>query len=96
VCQQTIADESSEILNMRKGMWEKVAKRSHFPKKIYIFGPDDVMLFGSVDYTLKDGKSTSVEWAARSHFTEEDGELKMNFYQVYLVGDCAALPMYRR
>lgn len=69
-------------------MWEKVAKRSHTPKKIYPFGPgsDEVMLFGTVDYELKDGKKASVDWSARAHFAQEDGELKMDFYQVYLVG----------
>jgi hypothetical protein len=73
---------------MRQGMWEKVEKRSHFPQKLYTFGAgsDDVMLYGTVDYELKDGKKTSVEWSARSHFAEEDGQLKMDFYQVYLVG----------
>lgn len=68
-------------------MWEKVAKRSHYPLKIYSSGPssDEVMLYGTVDYELKDGKKTTVEWSARSNFTQEDGELKMDFYQVYLV-----------
>ncbi|KAK5125481.1 hypothetical protein LTR85_000591 [Meristemomyces frigidus] len=85
------ANGRDEILKMRKGMWEKVAKRSHKPLKIYSFGPgaDEVMLYGTVDYELKDGKKTTVEWSARSIFTQEDGELKMDFYQVYL--DTAAM-----
>lgn len=68
-------------------MWEKVAKRSHKPVKIFPFGAgsDEVMLFGTVDYELKDGKKASVDWAARAHFAQEDGALKMDFYQVYLV-----------
>ena len=73
---------------MRHGMWEKVASRSHKPTKIYSFGPDseDVMLFGTVDYELKDGKRASdIEWAARAQFSSLDGQPKMNFYQVYLV-----------
>ncbi|KAK3616363.1 hypothetical protein LTR56_026005 [Elasticomyces elasticus] len=80
-----------EILEMRKGMWEKVAKRSHKPTKIFSFGAgtNEVMLFGTVDYELKDGKKTTVEWSARAVFTEEDGDLKMSFYQVYL--DTAAM-----
>lgn len=44
------------------------------------------MLYGTVDYELKDGKSANVEWAARAHFTNAEGDLKMDFYQVYLVG----------
>ena len=69
-------------------MWEKVAKRSHKPSKIYSFGKNnhDVMLHGTVDYELKDGKrAEDIEWAARARFAPEDGNLKMEFYQVYLV-----------
>jgi hypothetical protein len=76
------------IIEMRQGMWEKVAKRSHKPSKIYSFGKDnyDVMLHGTVDYELKDGKrAEDIEWAARARFAPEDGNLKMEFYQVYLV-----------
>ena len=43
------------------------------------------MLFGTVDYTLKDGRSTGIDWAARAHFVEDKGALKMDHYQVYLV-----------
>jgi hypothetical protein len=73
---------------MRHGMWEKVASRSHKPSMIYPFGKggDDVMLHGTVDYELKDGKrAEGIEWAARARFGTEDGNLKMVFYQVYLV-----------
>lgn len=74
-------------------MWEKVAKRSHKPQQLYAFGSgsDDIMLYGTVDYELKDGKETNVEWAARAHFTNAEGELKMDFYQVYLVSDSTIL-----
>ncbi|CAK4032326.1 Hypothetical predicted protein [Lecanosticta acicola] len=79
------------IIQMRHGMWEKVAKRSHKPKQLYSFGAssDDIMLFGTVDYELKDGKGTTVEWAARAHFSKAVGDIKMDFYQVYL--DTAAM-----
>ena len=73
---------------MRHGMWDKVAKRSHKPSMIYSFGKDsyDVMLHGTVDYELKDGKKAEgIEWSARARFAAEDGGLKMEFYQVYLV-----------
>lgn len=41
-------------------MWEKVAKRSHKPVQIYAFGngADEVMLHGTVEYVLKDGRGT--------------------------------------
>lgn len=73
---------------MRHGMWEKVAKRSHTVNKIYSFGKDsyDVMLHGTVDYELKEGKKAEgIEWAARAQFASENGALKMKLYQVYLV-----------
>ena len=68
-------------------MWEKVAKRSHKPIQIYAFGAgsDDVMLHGTVDYVLKDDKKTTTTWGARAHLEHEGNELKMDFYQVYLV-----------
>lgn len=77
----------SEILKLRQGMWEKVSARLHYPLKIYPFGAgsDEVFLYGKVDYTLKDGKKTTVDWSARAHFAKVDGELLMDFYQVYLV-----------
>lgn len=68
-------------------MWEKVSSRCHKPLKIFPFGPngDEVMLYGTVDYGLKDGKNASVDWAARAHLVQEEGTVKMDFYQVYLV-----------
>jgi len=85
-------DGLTEIVKMRHGMWEKVAKRSHKPTKLFSFGgdSDEVMLYGTVDYELKDGRRANVDWSARSHFTHEDGQLKMDFYQVYLVSFCVA------
>lgn len=44
------------------------------------------MLYGTVDYGLKDGKTASVDWAARARLEKEDEAVKMSFYQVYLVG----------
>jgi hypothetical protein len=75
---------------MRKAMWEKVASRKHVAKRIFPFGPnaDDVMLHGSVQYEFKAGGESSLEWAARAHLVKENGEVKMDFYQVYLVGLC--------
>ena len=74
-------------MRARPAMWEKVAKRSHKPLQIYAFGhgSNDVMLHGTVDYVLKDDRKTSTSWGARARFSQEDGELKMDFYQVYLV-----------
>ncbi|KAI5210264.1 hypothetical protein E4T38_02040 [Aureobasidium subglaciale] len=73
----------SEILSLRKGMWEKVNKRKHTAVKVFPFGPssNEVMLYGIVEYVLKDGREASVDWAARANLVKEDGTVMMNFYQ---------------
>lgn len=43
------------------------------------------MVYGTVDYVLKDGAKKNVDWAARAHLVKNDGMVKMDFYQVYLV-----------
>ncbi|EPE36775.1 NTF2-like protein [Glarea lozoyensis ATCC 20868] len=82
---------SDEILTLRKGMWEKVAARHHNPLKIFPFGSgsEELMLHGTVDYELKDGKKAKVDWAAKADMAKEEGKWKMKFYQVYL--DTAAM-----
>ncbi|RFU34768.1 hypothetical protein B7463_g1517, partial [Scytalidium lignicola] len=75
-----------KILNLRKGMWVAIQSRLHTPIKIFPFGADstEFMLYGTVDYTFKDGRKAEVEWAGRVNMTKEDGDWKMSFYQVYL------------
>ena len=77
----------TEILGLRKGLWEKVASRAHRPLKIFPYGPNanEVMLHGTVKYELKAGGENVVEWAAYAHLVKIDGIVKMDFYQVYLV-----------
>ncbi len=76
------------ILEFRKGLWSgPVKKRLHTLEKIFPFGDmsDEVMLYGKVDYELKNGKDVTVKWAGRALLVEESGKLKMKFYQVYMV-----------
>ncbi|CAD0089101.1 unnamed protein product, partial [Aureobasidium vineae] len=75
-----------EILSLRKGMWEKVNRRKHTALKVFPFGPNsnEVMLYGTVEYGLKDGREATVDWAARAHLVKQDGAVMMDFYQVYL------------
>ncbi|KAJ4406368.1 hypothetical protein N0V91_004577 [Didymella pomorum] len=77
---------SDEILALRKGMWEKVASRKHKAIKIFPFGPnsDECMLYGTVEYGLKAGGESGVDWAARAHLVKDGEKVKMDFYQVYL------------
>ncbi|PQE13022.1 fungal specific transcription protein [Rutstroemia sp. NJR-2017a BBW] len=51
-----------EILAFRKGMWEKVEKRLHTIKKVFPFGDGakEVMLYGTVEYLLKDGRKATL------------------------------------
>lgn len=44
------------------------------------------MLHGRVEYQLKSGGTAGVDWAAYARLVKVDGVVKMEFYQVYLVG----------
>ena len=43
-------------------MWASVAARKHTPVKVFPFGSgaEEVMLYGTVLYTMKDGKKVNV------------------------------------
>ena len=46
-----------------------------------------MMLYGKVEYGLKNGKEVTVEWAGRAVLVEDEeknGTWRMGFYQVYL------------
>ncbi|KAF1816407.1 hypothetical protein P152DRAFT_454676 [Eremomyces bilateralis CBS 781.70] len=78
---------SSEIQTFRQGMWEKIGSRHHKAAKLFPYGSNasEAMLYGTVDYVLKDGQEINgVEWAARAHLVKEGDAVKMDFYQVYL------------
>ena len=82
-----VASGYDSILELRKGLWSGPVKtRLHTLKQIFPFGEDsnNVMLHGSVDYGLKNGKNVTVEWAGRAILVEDGGKLKMKEYQVYL------------
>jgi hypothetical protein len=68
-------------------MWKNVSSRTHKPHKVFPYGPNakELMLFGTVNYGLKSGETSSKDWAARAQLVNEDGRVKMCFYQVYLV-----------
>ena len=84
---KAVGSYQSEILALRKGMWEKVASRKHKAIKIFPFGTssDEAMLYGTVQYGLKAGGESGLDWAARAHLVKDGGRVKMDFYQVYLV-----------
>ena len=77
------------ILELRKGLWSGPVKtRKHTLNKIFPFGDNsnEVMLYGSVKYVLKNGKDLQVEWAGRALMARKDPKrLQMGFYQVFLV-----------
>lgn len=82
----------AEIIGLRNAMWEKVSSRLHSPLKIFpagAKGADEVMLYGTVAYTFKDGKEGAVDWAARANLVKDGEKVKMRYYQVYL--DTAAM-----
>ncbi|KAF8540336.1 hypothetical protein BDD12DRAFT_804582 [Trichophaea hybrida] len=55
---------------------------------------DSVMMFGHVDYTLKNGRSLTTEWSSRMVFDES--REKMKFYQVWLDASPMIVAMGRR
>jgi len=83
---------SEDILALRHGLWTGPVKtRRHRLEKIFPFGSDsrEVMVYGTVDYGLTNGRHVTVDWAGRAVMTEYEGALRMAFYQVYL--DSAAV-----
>lgn len=79
----------TEILPLRHGLWTHVASRRHTPTQIYFGGDDEIMLYGGVNYRLKANPDNDVyvPWAGRVVFAPQKGDedIKMQFYQVYLV-----------
>jgi hypothetical protein len=67
-------------------MWTAVKSRLHKVSNLIPVGAsgDEVMLYGTVHYVLKDGRQTTMPWAGRAKMEKEDGEWKMGFYQVYI------------
>ncbi|KIW12796.1 hypothetical protein PV08_07983 [Exophiala spinifera] len=78
------------ILALRHGLWSGPIKtRKHTLTKIFPFGSGgggggELMLYGSVDYGLKNGKDVTCEWAARAVMAEYEGALRFKLYQVYV------------
>lgn len=87
---KVLSDGISEILAVRQAMWEKVSSRKH---SFDIFSsekkPNEYMLSGTVEYGLKSGGSSTVDWVAKAELSKKEGRLAMSFYQVYLVCDFA-------
>ena len=70
-------------------MWANVTKRSHTVHKIFPIGNESnqIMLYGEVEYDLKDGSHSKKDWAARADLIQQTsaGVWQLKFYQVYLV-----------
>ncbi|KAI5816934.1 hypothetical protein BZA77DRAFT_45873 [Pyronema omphalodes] len=88
-----------QIRIVREGMWAAVSSRHHvvaqtYPSSSSSSEEDSVMMFGHVDYTLKNGKSLTTEWASRMVFDET--EEKLRFYQVWLDASPMIVAMGKR
>lgn len=81
------ANGTAEIIETRKGMWTHVKSRKHTVHKVFPFGEDasEVMMQGTVEYGLKNGKDLSQPWAGYAKLSKEGGEVKMSYYQIYMV-----------
>ena len=47
------------------------------------------MIYGTVTYHLKDGRSAPVQWAGVSRLVQVDGKWKMHEYKVYFAANPA-------
>lgn len=76
-------DGSSEITEMRKKMWLSVTKRHHVFNDVAPLSETELLVTGTVEYDLINGKTLTTPWAGKIVF--EAGEKRlMKFYQVYL------------
>ena len=85
---------SPDIYKLRTTMWNPVVSRAHNPIAVFPFTSSDsstrgeleVMLHGTVSYTLADGrKCEDVEWAARGNLVDGEQGVRWSRYQVYMV-----------
>jgi len=82
-----------DIYKLRTTMWNPVVSRAHNPIAVFPFTSSsstsaevELMLHGTVSYTLNDGrKCEDVEWAARGILVDAAGETRWKRYQVYMV-----------
>lgn len=83
------ADFFAYILAIRGAGWKGVTGKLHKVEKIFPFGPDsrEFLLYGSVKYLYDDARSGFSEWAGRVCLVEVEEELKIDFYQVYMVSN---------
>lgn len=74
------------ILGWRQKGWEAVSARRHICQGVFAGkASNEVMMFGTVDYDMKDGTSKNgIEWAAHL-VTDGQDDPKIKFYQVYIV-----------
>jgi hypothetical protein len=79
----------SGVRQFREAGWEKVSTRKHIVDGVFPSSekPDQqVMLYGTVDYGMKDGtEKKGIEWAALMNLAKVDGSYKLAKYQVWIV-----------
>lgn len=72
---------SDQIRTARTASWVPVNTRKHVVNGVYASDdPNDIMLFGTVEYGFKNGKSITNVWSARMLLTNS----KLSFYQVFI------------
>lgn len=79
------ANMTTEILQLRTGLWTAVSTRKHtFTYYTPAQKPDTFLLEGDVVYGLKNGSVSSMKWVAKAEFEGDGDGRKMRFYQVFL------------
>ncbi|KII96180.1 hypothetical protein PLICRDRAFT_694220 [Plicaturopsis crispa FD-325 SS-3] len=73
------------VHTFREGAWEHVERRRHVIQGVFAGSEGEVMLYGTVDYGMKDGTQVEgVQWAGRMVLSPTDRGPKISFYQVYI------------
>lgn len=85
-CNFSGASHSSRegIIDMRRGMWVKIAKRDHHPERVYVNADaSECVVWGSADFTPKEGDAFRTTFFARLTFADPSADrLLMSHYEV--------------
>lgn len=74
---------TDEIAEMRRNIWTSVVKRHHEFQDVAHITETEVMVTGTVEYGLVNGKRVNSLWAAKLVFESPDYK-RMAYYRVYL------------
>ncbi|KAK4046296.1 hypothetical protein OIV83_006170 [Microbotryomycetes sp. JL201] len=77
--------DCGSVKEWRINSWKGIATRDHTAKQVFTIDQEcsQVMIDGTLTYGLENGKSISVDWAAKMVFATGTQQLRMKEYQVW-------------